>query len=339
MKKNVLNLNINSLQMENTGAAGMENFNKKMTESDKKRNVNASSIWCIGGGKGGIGKSFISSNLGTLLSMQSKRVLLVDADFGAANLHTFIECRQRMYSFSKFLKREGSNIRDVICKTSFDNVDLLSGANDVLDVADIKEGAMRRLIRELRNLDYDYILIDVGPGTSSHMLDLFLMSDQALLISTPEPTSIENTYRFLKALCLRQIKQLVSSGKDDELKGALCAALGMTGNSKAKTIIEIFERLTTLDNGRGKYLDAVIGEMDFSLIINQTKNKADENIGLQMKQACCDYFSIEMNYLGHIKYNETVGDSLRKRMSLVKDFSKSEPALLMKACLKKMHDK
>lgn len=311
-------------------------FNRKVTLDLNKLKMTSPDIWCVGGGKGGIGKSFISSSMGVLLSKRSKRVLLVDADFGAANLHTFIECRQRLRSFSMFLKRKGSNIRDVICKTAVEQVDLISGANDVLDVADMKENTVKRLVSELRMLDYDYILIDIGPGTSSNMLDLFLLSDRAILIATPEPTSIENTYRFLKALCLRRISQLIKAGENDELRRALRVVLGMTGSSKARTLMEIFERLKRLDKGRGKYLQAVIGNMDFSLMINQTKNVADENMGLQMKQACFDYFNIKIRYLGHVSYSEKVRASICSRKPLVQDFYQSKPALLIEACLKNM---
>jgi len=310
--------------------------NDKSREPVKKLRLKSPRIWCVGGGKGGIGKSFISSNMGILLSMRDKKVLLVDADFGAANLHTFVECEQRRYSFSKFLKRDATNIRDVICKTSQGNLDIISGANDVLDIADIRESAISRLAKDLRTLDYDEILIDAGPGTSSKMLDLFLMSDLSVLISTPEPTSIENTYRFLKALYLRRIKQSIHNGDDRELSEVLRSVLGITGQAKAKTLIEIFERLNEVSKGSKNYMEALIGKLDFSLIINQARDNTDESIGLQMKQACRDYFNIDMKYLGHICFSEKVGDSIRKRVPLVSNSNKSEPAELIEGCLNNM---
>lgn len=313
--------------------------NGKDRKQVKKLKLKSPRIWCIGGGKGGIGKSFISSNMGLLLSKQNKKVLLVDADFGAANLHTFVACEQRRHSFSRFLKRDSTNIKDVICKTFQENLDIISGANDVLDIADIRESAISRLLRELRMLDYDEILIDAGPGTSSRMLDLFLLSDMSILISTPEPTSIENTYRFLKALCLRRIKVIINDGENRDVSRVLRMALGMTGQEKAKTLIEIFERLKKLSNGSVNYLEAVLGKLDFSLIINQTRDNSDENIGLQMKRACNDYFNIDMNYLGYICFSEEVGDSIRKRLPIVIDSKKSEPASLLESCLQNIFEK
>ena len=175
-------------------------------------------IWTIGGGKGGAGKSFISSNFGHLLSKRKDKVLLVDADFGAANLHTFFKAEKQALSLCTYLREEEANIKDAICKTSIPNLDLISGAHDLFDVADVGEETLNRLVLDIKKTDYDYVVLDVGPGTASKMLDLMLMSDSGVLITTPDPTSIENTYRFLKSLCLRKMKHLINSGKEKDLR-------------------------------------------------------------------------------------------------------------------------
>jgi Mrp family chromosome partitioning ATPase len=105
-------------------------------------------IWAVGGGKGGVGKSLVTSNLGILLTRAGNKALLVDADLGTANLHTFVKAEQTTLSLSKFLfTGEPSDIQHLISKTSIPNLDLISGAKDSLDVADLNGNKIMRLHR------------------------------------------------------------------------------------------------------------------------------------------------------------------------------------------------
>lgn len=148
-------------------------------------------IWTIGGGKGGSGKSFLTANIGICLSKLGSRVILIDADLGGANLHTFLGISPPAVTLSDFIKRRVSHLHEVLIPTEIPNLQLLTGAQDLLNAMDSKSVQKRKLLRSIQHLEGDYLLVDLGGGNSISVLDFFLMSDGGILVVTPEPTSVE----------------------------------------------------------------------------------------------------------------------------------------------------
>ena len=291
------------------------------------------SIWSVGGGKGGVGKSLVASNLALSLSKQGKKVLLVDADLGAANLHTFLGIDGGKGALSSFLKNEISDIGSLISKTPFPNLDLISGAKDSLDVADVRNAQVTRLREALKKVEYDYAVLDIGPGTSSNLLDMFLMGNEGIILSTPEPTTIENNYRFLKCLFLRKIKSIADSQEDGVLKGMLQKIFSESWSQRVKTVSDIIEQLSMLDFDQGRMLKEDLSATSISMIMNQTKREEDAEMGPSIQRACADYFGMDIGYLGSVGYEDCASESIRTRRPLVTHYSASGAARSLEACL------
>ena len=85
-----------------------------------------SKIWAIGGGKGGTGKTFVTSSLGTFLARQGKKVIIIDADLGGANLHSFVKQKRPKYSLTDFFTNK-IPLHQVIEKTQISNLELAAG--------------------------------------------------------------------------------------------------------------------------------------------------------------------------------------------------------------------
>ncbi|GMT43054.1 MAG: ATP-binding protein [bacterium] len=290
-------------------------------------------VWTIGGGKGGVGKTFMTSNFGAQLSGLGKKVLLVDADFGAANLHTFIKTRESGISLSSFLAAGNGDFKHTISSTHIPNLDIISGAKDSLDAADVDADGIVRLNDALRKVAHDHVILDVGPGTSSVNLNLFLAADEGILVTTPEPTSIENSYRFLKCLYSRRMREIVNSPQNARLGGLLKEILYKSGASGAITIAEIFskvKRIAPMQLPKFRYL---MGDGRVSIVINQARKPEDAELGPSMKKACYDYFGLNVKYLGHISYEDCVADSISQRKPLSVHNGESGAARSVKACL------
>jgi flagellar biosynthesis protein FlhG len=166
-------------------------------------------IYPIAGGKGGTGKSFLAASLGTILAKQGKKILLVDLDLGASNLHTFLGLRKPRVSLKQYLNKEINDLNDVVLKTTQPNLSIISSSGCSLEIANLYYAQKLKIIRAINNLSYDYIFIDLGSGTHFNTLDFFLMSNKGILVTTPEPVSIENMFRFMKSLYLRKIKAVL----------------------------------------------------------------------------------------------------------------------------------
>lgn len=290
-------------------------------------------IWAVGGGKGGVGKSLIASNLGILLAKQGKDVLLVDADLGAANLHTFLGVDGGRLALSSFLKEEVSDIRSLVVKTSVPGLDLISGAKDSLDIADISTAKVARLKEALRKLEYDNIILDIGPGTSSNLLDIFLMASEGIILSTPEPTAIENNYRYLKCLFLRKIKTVADQQEDGQLKDMLHRIFSEKWTQRVKTVSDILGSLEQMDSSQGSMLREYVGSTNISMIVNQARRPEDGEIGNSIRRACSDYFGVNICYLGSIGYEDSVAESIRLRRPLLVHYPETKAARSIESCL------
>lgn len=293
-------------------------------------------IWAVGGGKGGVGKSLVAANMGILLAKRGKRVVLVDVDLGAANLHTVLGIAAPDDTLSCFLKNEVRDIKRLIKKTGVENLEIISGAKDSLDVVDFGRGAVTRLKDALSALDRDYVLLDIGPGTSANMLDMFLMADEGMLVTTPMPTSIENTYRFLKCLFLRRIKNIIGAEENTRIKELLKAALSKDRGRSIKTVTDILGALKRVDGGGAEALKGLMGSTRVSLIVNFTETPSDREIGPLMEKACMSYFSVEVTHLGDICDEWSANDSIRLRRPLALHYGRTEAARAVETCLIKL---
>jgi len=293
-------------------------------------------IWAVGGGKGGVGKTLVASNLGIGLARLGKKVLMVDVDLGAANLHTLLNMDGGKVSLSNFFKSGLTDIAPFVSKTGFANLDMVSGAKDSLDVADISGDGLARLKKALGKVPYDYVLLDIGPGTTANILDMFLIADEGILLTSPEPTSIENSYRFLKCLFLRRIRNIANSRENSTIKQLLHKVFSGHWSTRIKTVADILNHLKALDPTHGELLKEILGNTSVSIIVNQTRTPADREIGPAMKMACRNYFGIEIGFLGEITYEDSVRESIHNKTPLILSGSQSQAARAIEICIHRL---
>jgi flagellar biosynthesis protein FlhG len=280
-------------------------------------------IWTIGGGKGGSGKSFLTANMGICLSKLGVRVVLVDADLGGANLHTFLGISPPTLSLSDFIKKRVSHLREVLIPTAIPNLQLLTGAQDLLNAVDAKSVQKRKLVRSIQSLDSDTILVDLGAGNSSSVLDFFLMSDGGILVVTPEPTSIENTYRFLKSAFYRRLKQSVFSSP---VKTLIDDAMDRKNEMGIRNPHDLIKAVKQMDEQDAQRVAEEVETFHPNLILNQVRSKKDIEIGFSIRSACLKYFGIHLHYLGYVAYDQEVSHSVRRKRPLVLENPRSRAA-------------
>lgn len=293
-------------------------------------------IWAVGGGKGGVGKSLITSSLGILLAESGKKVLIVDADFGAANLHTFFGVQGAKTSLSNFLKGEVLDFSSLIIDSGVQKLFLACGEKDSLDVADLNDKGVAMLKSALFRSPYDYVLLDIGPGTGASHLDLFLMAQTGIIVTSTEPTSVENSYRFLKCLFLRKMRNAVNNTNDSALKDALQRMFSNNWSQRVKTISDILQQLKLMDPQKGELLDELMGGMKAGIIINNANSSTDAAFGPSMERACADYFGIGIKHIGDIGRDDKVPESVRFKKPLVLHAPESAAARALKACFKRL---
>ena len=265
----------------------------------------------VGGGKGGIGKSLISANLGIELARRGKKVVLVDADLGGANLHTTLGVDVPRRTLSDFIERKVERIDDVITPTTVENLGLVSGAMDHLDVANPRHAQKMRLLRHVQQMDVDYAILDLGAGTHSNTLDFFLVSDHGVLVLVPEPTAVENAYRFVKAAFWRRMRNVAQVfGYDGLLRAVMSSA-------SFKSPVELVTSIAQRDPEAGRNLARQLAAFRPRLIVNQARTAQDADVGQAVVSAWRKYFGLEMDYLGFIHYDDEMWRAVRARRPLL----------------------
>jgi flagellar biosynthesis protein FlhG len=293
-------------------------------------------IWTIGGGKGGSGKSFITANIGVCLSKLGARVILIDADLGGANLHTFLGISHPALSLSDFIKKRVSHLQEVVIPTGIPNLQLLTGAQDLLNAADARSVQRHKIMQSIQSLESDYILVDLGGGNSLSVLDFFLMSDGGILMVTPEPTSIENTYRFLKSSFYRRLRQSVSSYS---VKTLIEGAMDRKNEMGIQNPHDLLQAVMRVDEEDAKRIIEETENFRPNLILNQVRSKDDIEIGFSIRSACQKYFGIRLHYLGYVVYDQEVSQSIRKRRPLVLENIQSRAAQCVREIAAKLADR
>lgn len=164
-------------------------------------------------GKGGVGKSNISVNLAIALSRLGKRVVILDADFGLANVEVMLGIRP-MYNLADLIFK-GKKLSDIITKGP-ENIGFISGGSGIQELTNLTKDQITYMVQRLVELDQtvDIVIIDTGAGITESVLEFITASKEVLLVTTPEPTSITDAYALLKTMN----RKLEFSSKDTVIK-------------------------------------------------------------------------------------------------------------------------
>lgn len=167
--------------------------NQKVEASQMARVVTVTS------GKGGVGKSNLAVNLAVQLRKAGKRVIIFDADFGLANVEVMFGAIPQ-YNLSDFIYR-GKRIQEIITPGPMD-IGFISGGSGIIGLNNLYREQIMYLVKAIEELNTlaDYIIIDTGAGISDQVLEFVMASPEVLLVSTPEPSSLTDSYSLLKAL-------------------------------------------------------------------------------------------------------------------------------------------
>ncbi len=266
-------------------------------------------IFPIGGGKGGIGKSFVAANLGATIARQGVQVVLVDLDLGASNLHTFLGVENPKSGVNNFLNKSVAKLESIATSTTIPNLSFISSLHCSMEISNLAYAQKLKIIKAVRMLPFDYVILDLGAGTNFNILDFFLASDDGIFICVPEPTSIENAFGFIRAIYLRKLKRLI---KRHAFNAAVKNAVfnptpAGSAHLRSGDIIDI---VLKEDPDKEEFLRDKLREFNFKLILNQFRRNYDNNLGQKIEMVCNRHFYSTFQFLGNVSYDERVVESI-----------------------------
>ncbi len=263
-------------------------------------------LWCLAGGKGGVGKSLIASRLAINIGSSGYKVILVDADFGGPNLHTFLGVKRAQKSLGDFLDNSES-LKSLVTQTPYKNLSLIAGNYNSMNSENISHSQKLKFFRKIKKLDCDYIIVDLGSGCEHNTVDFFLEGDKKIVISNPEIPSIENLFHFIKNIYFRKIIAITSS------YGQKNSALKIWEDRKKLGIHSLRDYYLYLKNQSSStegLLETELGSFSLNLILNKCRNSHEIKKGFSIKSILVKHFELDVKYSGYIGYDETFWKNL-----------------------------
>ncbi len=304
-------------------------------------------IVAISGAKGGVGKSLLTANLGIYLATIGRKVVMVDADPHGANVHTFLGMSpsRHLGEYTPPVPLLGGR-HEPPPTIDIDTSDLfgpspadgstetdaersrsspprsageLAPALDTpipgLKLVRIEPGAIRaaelRSSEQWDGADVDYVVVDLGSGSREELIDFWIDADLSLFVSLPEPTAIENTYRFVRSTFRRMLDREVA-----EL-GELPPLPAQKPGQPPLPPLDLARELDQKDNPVLVPAQRIMRDFKFRMVLNQTRLRADLELGDRMRSAMRRRFGLGLEYLGYIDYDDTVWTCVRAHRPLL----------------------
>ena len=280
-------------------------------------------IISIASGKGGVGKSVIAANLALLLAKKGKRVTLADLDIGGADIHILFGLMNPALTLTDFLNRRVERLEDIAqALPVHSGLTLIPGTGDTLATANMPYAKKKRLIRHLKNLQSDVVIVDIGAGTSYHALDFFLMADHHVAVATPDPTSVLDLYRFIKLAAIRRVLASFLA------RGAMADALSDRDFCSVEEVLEVAGQT---DEASRVVAEAALRTFHPMLILNRLSGRAHVNVAA-LKKLLTQYISGDLTLLGEIPDDPAMERAVRSYLPVV-DREPTAPAAVALAAI------
>lgn len=276
----------------------------------------------VGGGRGGVGKSQLAQGLAIYFAQLGKSVKLVDCDPTGANVHAQLGLVASATDLDLDAEPKAA-LAKVLHETSVPGLALMPGAHDAIDPPIVlRAGRKARWIARLRAIPADWIVVDAGPGHGNLVVDLMAAADVSICVTTPEPPAVEATYRFLRASFRRRLRRALL--RDRFRLSLVDRALREIARLPAP--IELIRELAKMDRNLADLAWVEAHRIRPYLVVNQTRLRADAELGTNMCELAGRHYGITLEELGHVEHDDAVWLAVRRRKPLLVDSPTSKAA-------------
>ena len=274
-------------------------------------------IWAVGGGKGGVGKSVISSNLAAAMAGAGRRCAVIDVDLGGANLHTLLGVSRPRYSLSHLLTGDVASLADLMVQTSVPNLWLVSGNQALLEMANPTHSQKEMLVRQIRGLDVDDVVLDLGAGSGFNVLDFFLLARRGLVVVTPEPTAIENAEHFIRVAFYRSLREVARR------PDVAAVIRQLRDNGRARRLHsagELIALVRAIEPTAAKLLEEQAQSFAPLLIVNQVQAPEHRGIGPRLAASCRERLGAAVEFAASIEADLSVAAAVARGQPALQAF-------------------
>jgi flagellar biosynthesis protein FlhG len=284
-------------------------------QPDGGRETRSPFIIAVGGAKGGVGKSLLSVNLGILMASRGRHTVLVDLDLGGSNLHFYLGERSLEWDISDFFNRKATALNEIVIPTRY-GLGLIGGGKAELGAANIHFARKLKLLKAIKNLKADCVVIDLGGDTSYNSIDFFLLAHAGIVVTSCEPASYVGAYNFIKVALQRKLSRLCGAeseyrkSADPDLKRLIDETV-LAGNREGGNFSEaLLARLQMERPHATKLIETVLTTFQPQVVVNMID--ASTNAGAvveRIQKVARNMLAIKVGHLGNLPFQPEVKNS------------------------------
>jgi flagellar biosynthesis protein FlhG len=264
-------------------------------------------------GRGGTGRSLIAANVSIYLAQTGKRVVAIDADPAGGPLHQLLGAARPTRGYGELLRGRADDFSELVSDTPIAGVRMVGGESSTFGSMKARQSA-KIILSAIYQLETDYVVLDLGTPESTLGIDLWLSADLPVLVTLPDPASIEASYRFVKSAFVRKLR--TTRGLD---------RLVSNPSGPPPAAVDVY-RAARDNGGPAERLRDEIRAYRPRFIVNQTRALSDLKLGLWMQAAAQRRLGHAFEYLGHVESDETVWLAARRRRPLLAEYPEAKVA-------------
>jgi len=261
----------------------------------------------VGGGKGGVGKSVVAANLSIAMAEVGMRTILVDLDLGAPNQHTLMGIDRPGPTLSAFLSKEVASLEEVVRPTGTARLFLVPGVGAIHGAANLPHAVKLKLLRHVRGLDADLVVMDVGAGVSFNVVDLWNANDLRVVVSSPQLTALQNAYCFVKAAVHRELRRRLDNHAQREAFEAACA------HTETERIRDLRARTAALGAGLEDAFDQVTGGFATRIVGNMLERPDQRRVLAALSRMARDFLDVDLPVAAALPMSRAIHESVTRR--------------------------
>lgn len=272
------------------------------------KSTRTSRLFAFASGKGGVGKSLLLANLGIQLARQGRSVTLLDCDLASSSLHTYLGASPSQPCLDDLLAGRSSSLAALARETSVPGLRLIAGSRGGARAFPGLE-ELEALVLKAYELATDCVLIDLPSGRHLLSVEMLELADCGVLVTTPEPSSLEGGFRLMEELARRAIEKQDAAG----FKAAESAlGSGAAGRGPAAFL----DSLADVDPALANRLAARLARLRLVFLVNQSRADGEAQSALNLRSLCRHYLGLELEFGGAVEFDLSAWQATRQRKSL-----------------------
>lgn len=270
----------------------------------------------VAGGKGGIGKSIIAANLSIALAQIGHSTIAIDLDLGGSNLHLMLGLQNEHQGIGDYINNPNTQFENLCVQTEWPHLKFIPGDGRTPFLANISYNSKQNIIKGIKNLSAEYIILDLGAGTSFNTLDFFHIVNRGILVTAPDRISVINMLSFLKNFLLRSIDRELPKKSNARL--LIQELYSQSSNTKKITIDYVINKLQASNVEAAEQIKQICQNVRPRVVYNMIHGLKDLKLVNIINHSAKNMLSVKPDHLGAVFVDRAIPNAIRKAVPLLK---------------------